>query len=73
MTPPHVHINWQLLVKAGNWPIFTVGEPGVQGLAVAGIQGAGVKAPSLAAVAAATTGFERVLHIPNGIMLTMGT
>jgi hypothetical protein len=72
MIPPHVHINWQLFVKAGNWPIFTVGEPGVQGLAVAGIQGAGVKAPSLAAVAAITAGFDGALHRPKGIMLTMG-
>jgi hypothetical protein len=33
----------------------------------------GVKTPRAAAVAAATVGFDRLVHIPNGGMLTSGT
>lgn len=73
MIPPQVHISWQVLVRTGCCPIFTVGEPGTQGLAVTGIQGTGVKTPKAAEVAAATAGFEGVVHMPNGIMLTIGT
>ena len=54
-------------------PINTVGEPGVHGAAVAGTQGAGVGTPAAAVVAAATAGFDGVVHIPNGMMLTKGT
>lgn len=37
-----------------------------------GTQGAGEKTPSLAAVAAATTGFDIVPHIPKVGMLAIG-
>jgi hypothetical protein len=37
---------------------------------VAGTQGIGVKTPSAALVAAATVGFARLVHIPNGGMFT---
>jgi hypothetical protein len=50
----------------------TVGDPGAQGAAVTGTQGMGVRTPSAAAVAAATIGFAIELHIPNGIMFTIG-
>jgi hypothetical protein len=72
MTPPHMHMSLELLFNAGMLPINTVGEPGAHGATVLGTQGCGVNTPSLAAVAAATTGFDIELHIPNGIMLAMG-
>lgn len=51
---------------------MTFVAPGVHGDVVTGTHGAGVNAPSLAAVAAATVGFDIVPHIPNVGMLTMG-
>ena len=51
---------------------MTLAAPGVHGDVVTGTHGAGVNAPSLAAVAAATTGFDIVPHIPKLGMLTMG-
>lgn len=52
--------------------INTVGEPTIQGAAVAGIQGIGVSTPKAAAVAAATAGLRILLHIPNGGILANG-
>jgi len=46
----------ELLFKAGMLAINTIGTPGDQGAAVAGMQGCGVKVPDAAAVAAATIG-----------------
>jgi hypothetical protein len=51
---------------------MTFVAPGVHGDVVTGTQGAGVKAPSLAAVAAATVGFDMVPHMPKVGMLTIG-
>lgn len=51
---------------------MTFVAPGVHGDVVTGTQGAGLNTPSLAAVAAATTGLDIVPHIPNVGMLTMG-
>jgi hypothetical protein len=45
-----------VLFSAGIPPISTVGEPGAQGVVVAGMHGIGVSTPSAAAVAAATVG-----------------
>jgi hypothetical protein len=59
-------------------PIITVGEPGVHGAVVTGIHGAGVgvntplAAAVAAEVAAATAGFDCVVHIPNGGMFFPG-
>ena len=39
---------------------------------VCGMQGYGVRTPSAAAVAAATCGFARDVHIPNGCMFDFG-
>lgn len=50
----------------------TVGDPGAHGVEVTGIQGIGVSTPRAAAVAAATVGLARELHIPKGEMLTSG-
>ena len=70
--PPHWHMHIEELFSAGSPPISTVGEPGTHGEAVAGIQGIGVSTPIAAAVAAATVGLARELHIPKGNMFTMG-
>ena len=77
----HLHV----LFTAGFPPTNTVGDPGAQGAAVTGTQGIGVKTPSAAAthgcgvrtpiaaaVAAATCGFAMDVHIPNGIIFTIG-
>lgn len=73
ITPPQVHMAVHPACSAG-WPsINTLVAPGVQGAVVMGTHGAGEKTPSLAAVAAATTGLDIVPHIPNVGMLTMGT
>jgi hypothetical protein len=53
-------------------PIITVGEPGVQGAAVTGIQGWGVNTPAAADVAAATWGLIGVVHIPKGEIFFIG-
>ena len=55
------------LFRAGFPPTRTVGDPGAHGAAQAGMQGIGVSTPSAAAVAAATVGFARDVHIPNVI------
>ena len=65
----HLHV----LFTAGFPPTSTVGEPGAQGAAITGMHGIGVNTPRAAAVAAATCGFAREVHIPNGMMFTMGT
>ena len=62
----------ELLFKAGRLPISTVGEPGIQGAAVMGMQGMGTSAPMAAAVAAATIGLAIDWHMPKGSTLTMG-
>jgi hypothetical protein len=59
--------------SAGMLPRSTVGVPGAQGAGVMGTQGMGVSTPIAAAVAEATVGLARLVHIPNGMMLTMGT
>jgi hypothetical protein len=71
--PPQAHINVQVLLIVGFIPMVTVGEPGVQGADVTGMQGWGVKTPCAAEVAAATCGFDRVVHMPKGITFFMGT
>jgi hypothetical protein len=62
----------QELLSAGWFFIRTVGLPGIHGAVVTGTHGIWVRTPSEAAVAAATCGFAKDLHIPKGIMLTIG-
>ena len=50
ITPAQVHINVQLESSEGILPSSMVGAPGIQGEAVAGMQGMGVNTPSAAAV-----------------------
>ena len=70
--PAHVHMHVDVLFKIGCPPSRTVGEPGIHGAIVIGMQGIGVKTPSAAAVAAATIGFDGDMHIPNGMIFTIG-
>src|SRR5579875_847977 len=73
MTPPQVHMAVQPVWRAGCPFTITLVAPGVHGDVVAGTQGAGLNTPSLAAVAAATAGFDIVPHIPNVGMFTIGS
>jgi hypothetical protein len=62
-----------VLSSAGMLAINTLGAPGTQGAGVTGMHGMGVSTPNAVAVAAATAGFVGVMHIPNGMMFTIGT
>ena len=73
ITPPHWHISFDEFCKLGMPPTMTVGDPGIHGAEVIGMQGMGVSTPKAAAVAAATIGLEGQLHMPNGKMLSIGT
>ena len=68
-----MQLSVELLFSAGMPPINTVGAPGDQGEAVAGMQGWGVKVPKAAAVAAATIGLAGLWHMPKGAMFIIGT
>jgi hypothetical protein len=59
-------------VRAGTFPTSTAGAPGTHGETITGIQGIGVNTPMAADVAAATVGFEGVMHIPNGGIFIIG-
>ena len=67
-----MHIQVWVLSSAGMLPNKTFGVPVIHGVLVAGMQGIGVRTPSAAAVADATIGLLGVVHIPNGMILTMG-
>jgi hypothetical protein len=73
MIPAHMQASLHVLLSTGMPPITVVGTPGAHGATVAGTQGIGVGTPSAAAVAAITAGFDGLLHIPNGMTLTIGT
>jgi hypothetical protein len=73
MTPPHIHMHWSVLLSTGPIDVRQVGLVGIHGAGMAGTQGIGVKTPSAAAVAAATVGLDRVIHIPNGQIFRNGT
>ena len=51
MTPPQLHISFELSLSAGMPHTSTVGAPGTQGAMVMGMQGIGVSTPKAAAVA----------------------
>src|SRR6202046_4001584 len=72
MTPPQIHISCETLSSEGKFPNSTVGAPATQGAGVAGMQGMGVSTPRAAAVAAATVGLAIDVHIPKGMILTIG-
>jgi hypothetical protein len=72
MTPPHMHMHFEVLLSIGTPPNNTVGDPGVHGVVVLGMHGIGVNTPSAAAVAAATVGFAGDMQTPNGRIFTIG-
>jgi hypothetical protein len=70
--PAHMQVHIDILSSAGILPSITVAAPGVHGAVVAGTHGIGVSTPRAAAVAAATSGFAGLMHIPNGAMFAIG-
>src|SRR5215470_13582750 len=72
IAPLHRHISRLELSSAGIPPSSTVGAPGSQGAGVAGTQGIGVSTPIAVAVALATVGLARLVHMPKGGMLASG-
>ena len=60
-----MHVEWSIPERDG--------FADVQGAGIIGIHGIGVSVPNLAAVAAATTGFDKVTQFPNGFMFNIGT
>lgn len=72
MTPPQVHMQVEVLFKAGMPPIMQVAEPGVHGEVVTGTHGIGVSTPRAAAVAEATAGLAIDIHMPKVGMLVIG-
>ena len=70
--PAQLHMHRDVLSSIGWPPSNTVGAPGAQGEAVAGMHGIGVSTPIAAAVAAATVGFAGDMHMPNGMMFVIG-
>ena len=70
--PPHMHMHCDVLSRAAWFAIKTVSAPGIHGAVVTGMQGTGVRTPIAADVAAATCGFDGVVHIPKGMMFTIG-
>jgi hypothetical protein len=73
ITPAQAHMHLDTLSSAGALPTFVVAAPGAHGAVVFGMQGIGVYTPNAAAVAAATVGLASDWHMPNGMILVMGT
>ena len=75
ITPPQMQFNVLMLSSEGELSSITGGDtaPGTHGAGVTGTHGIGVSTPNAADVAAATAGFEGVIHIPNGGIFTIGT
>jgi hypothetical protein len=71
MIPAHEQLQVDPTVKAGMFPIKVLAAPGAHGV-VTGTHGIGVSTPRAAVVAVATVGLARLMHIPNGAMLTIG-
>jgi hypothetical protein len=67
-----LHVKVDVLLRADFLLTKTVGEPGVHGAVVTGIQGCGVSTPWAAVVAAATCGLDKVVHMPKGRIFFMG-
>ncbi len=70
--PAHMQMHLLVLFNAGMLAIRTVGDPGTQGDVVMGMHGIGVNTPNAAVVAVATVGLAMELHMPNGMMFTIG-
>jgi len=72
ISPPQLHMQVEVLFKAGILAIKTVGEPRGPWRHKPRDTWHGVKTPMAAVVAAATVGFDGLIHIPKGMMFTMG-
>lgn len=72
MPSPLEHMQVAPVHRHGVPPISTLGLIGVHVPAITGMQGCGVNTPNAAAVAAATIGLARELHIANDVILTIG-
>jgi hypothetical protein len=70
--PHHEHMHRSPLQMTGPAVPRVVGFDDIQGTDTAGTQGAGVKTPEAAAVAAITAGLVGALHTPKGAILTIG-
>jgi hypothetical protein len=66
ITPAHKQSQVQALSSAGCPPMVTVGDPGTQGEAVAGMQGCGARRALM------TAGFVGLLHSPKGLIFANG-
>ena len=72
ITPPYEHIHLEESFNAGMLAIRTVGAPIIQGAAVMGVQGIGVRTPLAADVADATAGLAIDMHITKPGIFTYG-
>lgn len=59
-------------MRAGFFAMVTLGSPAAQGAGITGVQGIGVNTPAAAAVAAATAGFARLVHMAKGRIFKKG-
>ena len=69
MTPPQAQLSIQVLSTAGIPPMSTLGQPGFQGPAGTGTQGAGVKSTGGGRLVA---GFATLLHMAKGGTFALG-
>ena len=67
--PAYTHVSLQSCARHGFPPIRTLFPSGIK-LIVCGMQGCGVRTPSAAAVAEATSGLVSVVHSPKGPTFT---
>jgi hypothetical protein len=72
MIPPQAQLQVEPAVNAGFPPTSVLTAPGFHGV-VTGTHGMGVNTPSAAAVAVATVGLDRLVHMPKGGTFTSGT
>lgn len=70
MEPPYAHISFASLQKHGLFPASIFASAGIHVPAGTIVQGCGVNTPRAAAVADATWGFARELHIPKPAIFT---
>ena len=75
IVPPNVHCKVLTLSSAGALSRITGFEiaPVTQGAGVNGVHGTGVGVPSAAEVAETKAGLPGDMHVPNGMMFTIGT
>lgn len=71
-SPPQAHMHLLCIVASGTSMKDSNSLGGAQGSTTTGTQGIGVSTPSAAAVAAITSGFSMLLHIPKLGMFTSG-